>query len=289
MTIQTQTSPRVEPALVAGNRKELAGYRAAHFKWEVNAGVGAVTLNRPERKNPLTFDSYAELRDLFGQLKYAQDVKAVVIAGAGDNFCSGGDVHEIIGPLVRLKAPELLMFTRMTGDLVKSMRACPQPIVAAIDGVCAGAGAIMAMASDLRLGTARSKTAFLFNRVGLAGCDMGACAILPRIIGQGRASELLYTGRSMSGEEGERWGFFNRLCAPELLQGEALALARDIATGPTFANGITKTMLHQEWAMTVDQAIEAEAQAQAICMLTEDFSRAYHAFVAKTKPTFEGN
>jgi len=285
----TDTTTRVAPALTAGNRQSLAGYRATHFKWDTAEGVATLTLNRPERKNPLTFDSYAELRDLYGRLKYADDVHAVVLAGAGDNFCSGGDVHEIIGPLVRLKAPELLMFTRMTGDLVKAMRACPQPIVAAVDGVCAGAGAIMAMASDLRLGTARSKTAFLFNRVGLAGCDMGACAILPRLIGQGRASELLFTGRSMGGEEGERWGFFNRLCASESLLADALALARDLAAGPTFANGITKTMLHQEWAMTIDQAIEAEAQAQAICMLTEDFSRAYHAFVAKAKPRFEGN
>ncbi|MDP3822033.1 MAG: enoyl-CoA hydratase family protein [Burkholderiales bacterium] len=287
--MNTNTETRVDPALSAGNHKLLANYGATHFQWSVNEGVATITLNRPERKNPLTFESYAELRDLFGQLKYASDVHAVVLVGAGDNFCSGGDVHEIIGPLVRLKAPELLMFTRMTGDLVKAMRACPQPIVAAVDGVCAGAGAIMAMASDLRLGTSRSKTAFLFNRVGLAGCDMGACAILPRIIGQGRASELLYTGRSMSGEEGERWGFFNRLCTTETLLGDATALARDIAAGPTFANGITKTMLHQEWAMTIDQAIEAEAQAQAICMLTEDFSRAYHAFVAKSKPRFEGN
>jgi enoyl-CoA hydratase/carnithine racemase len=285
----TDTSTRVDPALIQGNRQPLAGYRASYFKWEAAEGVATLTLNRPERKNPLTFDSYAEMRDLFGRLKYADDIHAVVLVGAGDNFCSGGDVHEIIGPLVKLKAPELLMFTRMTGDLVKAMRACPQPIVAAVDGVCAGAGAIMAMASDLRLGTARSKTAFLFNRVGLAGCDMGACAILPRLIGQGRASELLFTGRSMSGEEGERWGFLNRLCAPESLLADALALARDLAAGPTFANGITKTMLHQEWAMTIEQAIEAEAQAQAICMLTEDFSRAYHAFVAKSKPRFEGN
>jgi enoyl-CoA hydratase/carnithine racemase len=280
---------RVDPALAAGNRKSLASYRATHFLWQVNEAVATITLNRPERKNPLTFDSYAELRDLFGQLKYADDVNAVVIAGAGDNFCSGGDVHEIIGPLVRLKAPELLMFTRMTGDLVKAMRVCPQPIVAAVDGVCAGAGAIMAMASDLRLGTARSKTAFLFNRVGLAGCDMGACAMLPRIVGQGRASELLYTGRSLGGEEGERWGFFNRLCAPEGLLAEAQQLALELAQGPSFANGITKTMLHQEWAMTIEQAIEAEAQAQALCMLTEDFSRAYNAFVARQKPRFEGN
>jgi enoyl-CoA hydratase/carnithine racemase len=283
------STERADPALLAGNRRQLAGYQAAHFLWEVQEGVGTVTLNRPERKNPLTFESYAELRDLFGQLKYANDVHAVVVFGAGGNFCSGGDVHEIIGPLVQLQAPELLMFTRMTGDLVKAMRACPQPVVAAVDGVCAGAGAIMAMASDLRLGTARSKTAFLFNRVGLAGCDMGACAMLPRIVGQGRASELLFTGRSMGGEEGERWGFFNRLCAPESLLADAQALARDLTQGPTFANGITKTMLHQEWAMTLEQAIEAEAQAQALCMLTGDFRRAYEAFVARQKPRFEGN
>jgi enoyl-CoA hydratase/carnithine racemase len=280
---------RVDPALAAGNSRPAAGYAATHFGWSVDAGVGRIVLNRPERKNPLTFDSYAELRDLFGNLKYADDVKAVVVRGAGDNFCSGGDVHEIIGPLVRLKAPELLMFTRMTGDLVKGMRACPQPIVAAIDGVCAGAGAIMAMASDLRVGTARSKTAFLFNRVGLAGCDMGACAMLPRIVGQGRASELLFTGRSLGGEEAERWGFLNRLVEPAKLEDEAMALARDLVAGPTFANGVTKTMLHQEWAMTIEQAIEAEAQAQALCMLTQDFTRAYEAFAAKQKPRFEGN
>lgn len=283
------TETRVDPALLAGNRKRLAGYEAGHFVWQVESGVATLTLNRPERKIPLTFDSYAELRDLFHQLKWAEDVHAVVIVGAGDNFCSGGDVHEIIGPLIQLKAPELLMFTRMTGELVKTMRACPQPIVAAVDGVCAGAGAIMAMASDMRLGTARSKTAFLFNRVGLAGCDMGACAMLPRIVGQGRASDLLYTGRSLGGEEGERWGWFNRLCEPAALLAEAQALARQIAEGPTFANGITKTMLHQEWAMTLEQAIEAEAQAQALCMLTEDFARAYRAFAAKQKPSFEGN
>lgn len=280
---------RIDPALVAGNRTPLAGYAATHFLWQVEAGVGTVTLNRPERKNPLTFDSYAELRDLFHRLRHASDVHAVVLQGAGGNFCSGGDVHEIIGPLVQLNAPELLMFTRMTGALVSEMRHCPQPIIAAIDGVCAGAGAIMAMASDLRLGTARSKTAFLFNRVGLAGCDMGACAILPRIIGQGRASELLYTGRSLPGDEAERWGFLNRLCEPDALLAEAQKLAQDIVAGPTFANGITKTMLHQEWAMTVDQAIEAEAQAQALCMLTGDFERAYRAFVEKRRPVFEGN
>jgi enoyl-CoA hydratase/carnithine racemase len=285
----THATPSMDPALLAGNRKPLADYRAHHFLWTCQDGVATITLNRPERKNPLTFDSYAELRDLFGQLKYAYDVKVVVLIGAGDNFCSGGDVHEIIGPLVALEVPELLMFTRMTGDLVKAMRACPQPIVAAIDGICAGAGAIMAMASDLRLGTARSKTAFLFNRVGLAGCDMGACAILPRIIGQGRASDWLYSGRSIGGEEAERSGFLNRLVSAETLANDAHSWARDIAAGPTFANGITKTMLHQEWNMSIDQAIEAEAQAQTICMLTEDFRRAYHAFVAKQRPAFQGN
>ena len=280
---------RVDPTLTAGNRVALADYPAEHFLWEVDRGVGLITLNRPERKNPLTFASYAELRDLFHQLRHATDVHCVLVQGAGGNFCSGGDVHEIIGPLLQLKAPELLMFTRMTGELVRNMRHCPQPIIAAVDGVCAGAGAIVAMASDLRIGTARCKTAFLFNRVGLAGCDMGACALLPRIVGQGRASEWLYTGRALAGEEAERWGFYNRLCAPEALEADALALARDIASGPTFANGITKTMLHQEWNMGIDQAIEAEAQAQALCMLTEDFGRAYRAFVAKGKPVFEGN
>jgi enoyl-CoA hydratase/carnithine racemase len=288
MTTDTRSTP-LHPALVAGNRLALAGYVARHFHWQVTAGVATITLNRPERKNPLTFESYAELRDLFGQLRQATDVTVVVITGAGGNFCSGGDVHEIIGPLVELPAPELLLFTRMTGDLVKAMRACPQPIVAAVDGVCAGAGAIVAMASDLRLGTVRSKTAFLFNRVGLAGCDMGACAILPRLVGQGRASELLYTGRALGGEEGERWGFFNRLAAPETLLSDAQAWAAELAAGPTFANGITKTMLHQEWNMGIDQAIEAEAQAQALCMLTQDFHRAYHAFVARQRPVFGGN
>ena len=282
-------SERVDPSLVAGNRRALGSYRAEHFLWAVEQGVGVVTLNRPERKNPITFASYAELRDLFRQLRYASDVQAVVVQGAGGNFCSGGDVHEIIGPLLQLKAPELLMFTRMTGDLVLAMRHCPQPVVAAVDGVCAGAGAIIAMASDLRIGTARSKTAFLFNRVGLAGCDMGACAMLPRIVGQGRASEWLYTGRALPGDEAERWGFYNRLAAPESLASDALAWARELASGPSFANGITKTMLHQEWNMGIEQAIEAEAQAQALCMLTEDFGRAYRAFVAKTKPVFEGN
>ena len=285
----TTTSPTVDPTLTAGNQKPCADYQAQHFLWSVQDRVGTITLNRPERKNPLTFASYAELRDLFQRLKYADDVKAIVVHGAGDNFCSGGDVHEIIGPLIGLKAPELLMFTRMTGDLVKAMRHCPQPIVASIDGVCAGAGAIISMASDLRLGTARSKTAFLFNRVGLAGCDMGACNMLPRIVGQGRASELLFTGRALGGDEALQWGYFNRVCAPDAVLDDAWAMARELAHGPTFANGITKTMLHQEWTMGIDEAIEAEAQAQALCMLTEDFGRAYRAFAAKQKPVFEGN
>ena len=270
-----------------------AEYKATHFLWEISGKVAIITLNRPERKNPLTFESYAELRDLFRDLSYATDVKAVVVRGAGGNFCSGGDVNEIIGPLVRMQEADdmagLLAFTRMTGDLVKAMRHCPQPIIAAVDGICAGAGAIIAMASDMRIGTPRAKTAFLFVRVGLAGADMGACAILPRIIGHGRASELLFTGRSMSADEGERWGFFNRLVEPEKLLSDAQALAKELADGPTFANGITKTCLHQEWAMDLDSAIEAEAQAQAICMQTKDYGRAYRAFVAKQKPAFAGD
>jgi enoyl-CoA hydratase/carnithine racemase len=272
-----------------GQLASLAAYQAVHFHYAVHDRVATITLNRPERKNPLTFESYAELRDLFRALACAGDVKAVVITGAGENFCSGGDVHEIIGPLTRLDMPGLLAFTRMTGDLVKAMRACPQPIVASVDGVCAGAGAILALSSDIRYGTARSRTAFLFTKVGLAGCDMGACALLPRVIGQGRAAELLYTGRAMKGEEAERWGFFNRLCEPEAVLGEAQALAAALAGGPTFAHGMTKKMLQQEWNMGVDEAIEAEAQAQAICMATNDFHRAYHAFVAKESPRFEGN
>jgi enoyl-CoA hydratase/carnithine racemase len=276
-------------ALLAGNRTTLADCQPQHFGWSVEAGVATIMLNRPERKNPLTFESYAELRDLFRQLAYATDVKAIVLHGAGENFCSGGDVHDIIGPLIDLPMPELLLFTRMTGDLVKAMRHCPQPIVAAIDGVCAGAGAILAMASDLRLSTSRSKLAFLFARVGLAGCDMGACSILPRIIGQGRAAELLYTGRSASGDEGYAWGFYNRLCAPEVLLADAAKLAADLVAGPTFAHGITKKMLHQEWSMSIDEAIESEAQAQAICMSTRDFERAYRAFAAKSRPVFEGD
>ena len=267
----------------------LAAYPARHFAYAFEDGVATLTLNRPERKNPLTFESYAELRDLFRSLNTATDVKVIVLTGAGGNFCSGGDVHEIIGPLTKMSMPEMLEFTRMTGDLIKSMRLCPQPIVAAIDGICAGAGAMMALAADMRLGTAQAKTAFLFTRVGLAGADMGACALLPRLIGQGRASELLFTGRAMSAEEGLNWGFFNALHAPEALMGAAQKLAHELAAGPTFAHGMTKTMLHQEWAMTLDQAIEAEAQAQAICMQTQDFTRAYEAFAAKRKPVFQGD
>jgi enoyl-CoA hydratase/carnithine racemase len=277
------------PHQLPRHRQSLSGYTAEHFLFEVHEGVATVTLNRPERKNPLSFDSYAELRDLFRAMSYADDVHAVVITGAGGNFCSGGDVHEIIGPLTQLDMPGLLAFTRMTGDLVKAMRACPQPIVAAIDGICAGAGALLALASDLRYGTERSKTYFLFNKVGLAGCDMGACALLPRVVGQGRASELLYSGRGLPGAEAERWGFYNRLCAPEDVLAQAQAMAHSLATGPTFANGMTKKMLQQEWNMGVDEAIEAEAQAQAICMMTNDFHRAYHAFVAKQTPIFEGD
>ncbi|MET0208393.1 MAG: enoyl-CoA hydratase family protein [Burkholderiaceae bacterium] len=266
-----------------------AAYAARHFAWSFAEGVGTVTLNRPERKNPLTFDSYAELRDLFRALQYATDVKAIVLTGAGGNFCSGGDVHEIIGPLTGMKMPALLEFTRMTGDLIKTMRQCPQPIVGAIDGICAGAGAMMALACDLRYGTPATKTAFLFTRVGLAGADMGACALLPRMIGQGRASELLFTGRVMTGAEGHAWGFFNALHEGDALLAAATDVARGLADGPTFAHGMTKTMLSQEWSMTIDQAIEAEAQAQAICMQTEDFRRAYEAFAAKRKPVFAGD
>ena len=265
-----------------------ADFKPQHFKWEVRGKVATVTLNRPERKNPLTFESYAELRDTFRALNYVDDVKTVVVTGAGGNFCSGGDVHEIIGPLTNMKMPGLLEFTRMTGDLVKAMRACPQPIVAAIDGICAGAGAMMACGSDLRYGTVRSKVAFLFVRVGLAGADMGACSLLPRIIGQGRAADLLYTGRSMGGEEAERFGFYNALHEPDKVLAAAQDMARSLADGPTFAHSMTKKLLHQEWNMGIDQAIEAEAQAQAICMQTEDFRIAYEAFVAKHKPVFMG-
>ena len=278
-----------EPHRLPISRALLAAYKSVHFKYEVHGKTATITLNRPERKNPLTFDSYAELRDLFRAMSDASDVHAIVLTGASENFCSGGDVHEIIGALTKLDMPGLLAFTRLTGDLVKSMRACPQPIISAIDGVCAGAGAILALASDIRLGTGRSKIAFLFTRVGLAGCDMGACALLPRVIGQGRAAELLFTGRSIIGEEAERWGFLNRLCAPESLLNEAKLFASDLTSGPTFAHAMTKKMLQQEWSMSVDEAIEAEAQAQAICMATNDFHRAYHAFAGKEKPRFEGN
>ena len=267
----------------------LRGYEARHLRLAVEDRVAVVALNRPERKNPLTFESYAELRDIFVALQREPEVKAVVLTGTGGNFSSGGDVFEIIQPLLERDMAGLLEFTKMTGDVVKAMRACPQPIVAAVDGVCAGAGAILAMASDIRIGTAGAKVAFLFNRVGLGGCDMGACAILPRIIGQGRASELLYTGRAMGGEEAERWGFFNRLAPPESVLDEAKSLAADLAHGPTFGNAMTKRMLHMEWDMSVDQAIEAEALAQSICMQTEDFRRAFEAFAAKRKPVFEGN
>jgi enoyl-CoA hydratase/carnithine racemase len=275
---------RVEPR--AG---DLAAFAPQHFRWEVDGAVATVTLDRPERKNPLTFDSYAELRDTFRALAYDPVVKAVVVTGAGGNFCSGGDVFEIIEPLTQMRMPELLAFTRMTGDLVRAMRACPQPILAAVEGVCAGAGAIVAMASDLRYGTAESRTAFLFTRVGLAGCDMGACSILPRLIGQGRASELLFTGRAMTGEEGAAWGFFNALFPAGGVLAETQAAARRLASGPTFAHGITKTMLHREWSMDVDTALEQEAQAQAICMATQDFRRAFEAFAAKQKPAFRGD
>ncbi|MGL5735560.1 MAG: enoyl-CoA hydratase family protein [Beijerinckiaceae bacterium] len=268
---------------------DFAAYQPRHFQWRLDGRVGIIRLARPDRKNPLTFDSYAELRDLFRALVYADDVKAIVFASNGGNFCSGGDVHDIIGPLLKKDMKGLLAFTRMTGDLVKAMNQAPQPIIAAVDGICVGAGAMIALFSDLRFGTSDAKTAFLFTRVGLAGCDMGACAMLPRVIGQGRAAELLYTGRTMSAEEGERWGFFNRLIAADQLEAEAIAQAQRLAAGPTFGHMMTKTMLNQEWSMTLEQAIEAEAQAQALCMQTKDFGRAYEAFVAKQKPHFAGD
>ncbi len=267
----------------------MADFKPQHFNWHAKDGVATITLSRPERKNPITFESYAELGQTFRRLVLASDIKAVVFGSNGGNFCSGGDVHDIIGPLLKRDMPGLVQFTRMTGELVKAMRACPQPIIAAVDGICVGAGAMIALFCDIRLGTPAAKTAFLFTRVGLAGCDMGACAMLPRVIGHGRASELLYTGRTMSAEEGERWGFFNRLVAAGRLEIEAGELARSLAAGPTFAHGMTKTMLHQEWSMPLDEAIEAEALAQAVCMRTKDFKRAYDAFVAKQKPVFAGN
>jgi enoyl-CoA hydratase/carnithine racemase len=270
-------------------RIQLANYRATHFGYSVDGKVATITLNRPDRKNPLTFDSYGELRDLFREMVYATDIKAVVFTGSGGNFCSGGDVHEIIGPLVKMAMPELLEFTRMTGDMVKAMRACPQPIIAAIDGVCTGAGAMIACGSDMRVATARSKLAFLFVRVGLAGADMGACTLLPRLIGLSRAADLLYTGRVVGGEEAERFGFYNRLVEPDAVLSTATALAKELADGPNFGHAMTKTMLWQEWSAGLGECIEAEAQAQAICMQTHDFERAYHAFAAKQKPVFEGN
>jgi enoyl-CoA hydratase/carnithine racemase len=267
----------------------LANYSPQHFLLAVVGGVATVTLNRPERKNPLTFQSYRELTDFFRACAFDDDVKCIVVTGAGGNFSSGGDVFEIIGPLVEMNTKDLTAFTRMTGDLVKAMRACPQPVIAAVEGICAGAGAIVAMASDLRLAASGAKVGFLFNKVGLAGCDMGACAILPRIIGQSRASELLYTGRFMTADEGERWGFFSRIVAPDEVLSQAQTLARQISEGPTFANTMTTRMLAMEWAMSVEEAIEAEAVAQALCMTTEDFARAFHAFANKAKPQFQGN
>jgi enoyl-CoA hydratase/carnithine racemase len=287
-TMTADTADRFRPT-----RIDFANFKPQHFLWQRAGKVATVTLNRPERKNPLTMESYAELRDTFRDLAYADDIKTVVITGAGGNFCSGGDVHEIIGPLVEMQRKGdmlgLLAFTRMTGDLVKAMRACPQPIVAAIDGICAGAGSILAMASDLRFGTAKAKVAFLFVRVGLAGADMGACNILPRIIGAGRAAELLYTGRVMDGAEAERWGFFNRVCGPGNVLADAQAMAQSLAAGPTFGHAMTKRCIHQEWNMGIDESIEAEAQAQAICMQTKDYERAYEAFVKKAVPAFQGD
>jgi enoyl-CoA hydratase/carnithine racemase len=278
-------------SVMGGALRPFGSYKAQHFQWEASADgrVATIRLNRPDKKNPLTFDSYAELRDLFRDLVYASDIRSVVLVGSGGNFCSGGDVFEIIEPLTRMKMHDLLAFTRMTGDLVKAMRKCPQQIVAAVDGVCAGAGAILAMASDLRYATPQAKTAFLFTRVGLAGADMGACGILPRIIGQGRAAELLYTGRSLSAEEGLAWGFYNALYPTDELEPNAHAAAASLAGGPWFAHGVTKTMFNQEWSMGIDEIIESEAQAQAICMATGDFRRAFEAFAAKRKPAFEGD
>lgn len=274
-------------------RVDFGNYEPKHFLWSIEGKVATITLNRPERKNPLTFESYAELRDTFRELQYCESVKTVVITGAGGNFCSGGDVHDIIAPMVKMKDADdtsgILDFTRMTGDLVKAMRACSQTIIAAVDGVCAGAGAIIAMASDLRYGTTQSSVAFLFVRVGLSGADMGACNILPRIIGSGRAAELLFTGRAMDGSEAERSGFYNAIVEPDELLAHAQQVGKRLADGPTFAHAMTKKCLHQEWDMSIDAAIEAEAQAQAICIQTNDFSRAYHAFVAKQRPEFQGD
>ena len=270
-------------------RTKAADFKPEHFDWRVDGKVATITINRPDRKNPLTFESYDELGRTFRALAHVDDVKSLVITGAGGNFCSGGDVHEIIAPLTEMAMPELLDFTRMTGELVKAMRACPQPIVAAIEGICAGAGAAIAMGSDLRFGTADSTVAFLFTRVGLAGCDMGACAMLPRIIGQGRAAELLYSGRAMTSDEALAWGFYNRICEAGETLGEAQTQAKRLADGPSFAHAMTKHMMHREWSMTIDDAIDAEADAQAICMQTRDFKRAYDAFAAKKRPVFQGD
>ncbi|MGL4324870.1 MAG: enoyl-CoA hydratase family protein [Beijerinckiaceae bacterium] len=279
------------PSEMTAMKRAFKAYQARHFLWETSddGRVATLRLNRPDKKNPLTFDSYAEMRDLFRDLAYASDVRAIVLTGSGGNFCSGGDVFEIIEPLTKMTMPDLLAFTRMTGDVVKAMRKCPQPILSAVDGICAGAGAILAMASDLRYATPEAKTAFLFTRVGLAGADMGACGILPRIIGQGRAAELLFTGRAMAATEGHAWGFYNNLHAASDLEAQVHAVARSLADGPWFAHGVTKTMLNQEWAMGIDEMVESEAQAQAICMATGDFRRAFEAFAAKRKPAFEGN
>jgi enoyl-CoA hydratase/carnithine racemase len=273
------------------DKRPFKDYSARHFRWQCSEDgrVATITLNRPEKKNPLTFESYAELRDLFRNLAYANDVRAVVVTGEGGNFCSGGDVFEIIEPLTKMPMPELLRFTRMTGDLVKAMKRAPQPIVAAIDGICAGAGAMIALAADMRLGTPTAKTAYLFTRVGLAGADMGACGLLPRVIGQGRATELLMTGRAMTADEGAAWGFFNALHPRDEVVAKAQALARTLADGPYFAHTMTKTMLNQEWAMGIEEMVESEAQAQAICMMTQDFHRAFQAFAAKQAPKFEGD
>lgn len=273
------------------HKQPLRQYQAAHFDWECSddGRIATITLNRPERKNPLTFDSYAELRELFRRLVYASDVRVVILRGAGGNFCSGGDVFEIIEPLTRMSMPQLLEFTRMTGDLIKAMRRAPQPVICAIDGICAGAGAMLALAADFRLATPEARTAFLFTRVGLAGADMGACGLLPRMIGTARATDLLMTGRSMSAQEGLDWGFFKALCPADQLQAEAVQLARSLADGPWFAHGITKTMINQEWAMGIEEMIESEAQAQALCMATQDFRRAFEAFAAKRQPQFAGN
>jgi len=276
---------------IAMNTHNFQTYQAKHFDWQCSddGRVATLTLNRPDKKNPLTFDSYVELRDLFLGLQHASDVRAVVVTGAAGNFCSGGDVFEIIEPLTRMAAPELLRFTRMTGELVKAIKRAPQPVIAAVDGICAGAGAMLALAADLRLGTPRARTAFLFTRVGLAGADMGACGLLPRVIGQGRAAELLFSGRAMTADEGHAWGFFNALHAPDALLAAAQQQARALADGPWFAHTVTKTMLNQEWAMGIEEMIESEAQAQALCMLTQDFRRAFEAFAAKQQPRFEGN